>query len=119
MDDAVKEKVLSMFGGVSDIIESIPPRKRGIIDEIEIVFVDIVNTKAKVRRTLNLFELFNAIKDGSEPIGLILINWSDPEEMQSRELPGISIEEQSLLLNAFAEAQDELKEVHSEGNNED
>ncbi len=110
MESEMREKIVALFEAGSSILKLIPRRKRVRIDEVEIVFVDSVNGKNKPRRATTFAEILEAVEDGSKPIGLIFIDWNDPERMESKEFSGISSDETQILMNAFAEAQDQQKD---------
>lgn len=98
---------------VTEFIQSLPPRKKKNIDGIEIVFLDNINGHMKHNRSYTLSEVIEALQSGGTPIGIILMKWDAPEEMEFKELPGISSEAQAVLIHAFAEAQDEVNETYT------
>lgn len=115
MEDTDRNAAIKMFECASNLLESIPPRERKNIDEAEIVFTDLVNNKLKWRRAYTVLEMFSALKDGSKPIGLIFLSWCSLDGVDAKGFPGLTDEEQSLLMHALAEAQDERKEEMGNG----
>src|SRR5208337_4072825 len=106
----MRDKIVALFEAGSSILKLVPRRKRVRIDEIEVVFLDVVNGKNQARRAFTFADILEAIEDGSKPIGLILIDWNDPEKMESKEFSGLTPDEVQILMNAFAEAQDQQKD---------
>jgi hypothetical protein len=107
MEDNLKQAASYLFEGVDSIIQSLTPRKRIDIDDIMIVYIDNVNGKFKCRSSYSLLDIWAYLRDGSKPVGVIFMSWTDAEHMKVKEFPNLSEEEQSLLAHAFAEAQDE------------
>lgn len=110
MENELKERLASLFESGSVIMKSLPRRQRHRIDEVEVVFVDVVNGRAKPRRAFTFMDIMEAIEDGAKPIGLIIVDWSDSDKMEMKEFPSLSTEDQSILAAAFAESQDQQKE---------
>jgi len=107
MESEMQAKLLTLFESGQAILKSIGPSKRRRIDEIEIVFLDIVNGKNKGRRVEGFADILEALEDGSTPIGLIFVSWEDADRMESKEFPGLDAAATQTLLNSFAEAQDQ------------
>lgn len=114
MDAELKERLASLFESGSGIMKSLPRRRRHRIDEVEVVFVDLINGRAKPRRAFTFMDIMEAVEDGAKAIGLIIVDWSDPEKMEMKEFAKLSTEEQSILAAAFAESQDQQKEEYGD-----
>ena len=99
-----------LFETGAALFNSIPPRKRNDVDEVEVVFVDIVNGKSKPRREFTFQGILVALQDGSKPVGLTFIHWQSADKMSMKAFPGLSPVEESTLAEAFAEAQDQQRE---------
>lgn len=110
MEPEIQARLITLFESGQVILKSIGPSKRRRIDEIEIVFLDVVNGRNKSRRVQGFAEILEALEDGSTPIGLIFIDWGDPDKMESKEFPGLDAAATQTLLSAFAEAQDQCRE---------
>lgn len=114
MEGNTKDMAIYLFESCSAILKAMPAKERYDMDEMEIVFADNLNGRLKANRTYGFIDAFQALEDGGKPVGLIILNWEDPENMAVKEFPGLTTEEASLLMHSFAEAQDQAKENHEE-----
>lgn len=112
-------KALEELIRASELMKNVTPRDRMNVDEVELVFVDNLNGKLKPRRTFTFLDMMEAIEEGSKPIGIILLNYSDSDLVSSRQLPDIGPEAQEALMHALAEAQDQVNRHSNENPEED
>lgn len=111
--ETTQEKILHLFEGLISLVGSIAPRNLKKVSDSEIVFADLVNGKLRHRTVNSIIDILDAIKDDSKPIGIILCTW-DLDTMYTKEFPGLTTEEQQLLMHAFAESQDERRSFEGE-----
>jgi hypothetical protein len=107
MEGTVQDVILFLFENSAKAIKTKNFRN---VDSVEVVFVDIVNGRAKHHRANGFHEILQAVENGGTPVGVIGLNWVGTES-SVYEFPGITPEQQNLLMHAFAEAQDEQEEL--------
>jgi hypothetical protein len=112
MENNNRESMLFLFESANSILRTLPSKERYDMDDLEVVFIDTINGKLKANRTFGFLDTLEAINNGGKPVGLLLLNWEDPDNMQVKEFPGLTTEESSVLTHAFAEAQDQAKEEY-------
>jgi hypothetical protein len=94
-------------------------RERINFDDLEVVLADVINNRTKPRRVGNIFDLMEALNDGSKPIGILWLQWADVNAMIYKEFPNLTTEEGFAIAEAFAQAQDQMKEQLKDTFNED
>lgn len=97
------------------LVVEITPTERRSFDDIEMVFIDVVNGRPRFDRAFTFVDVIECLSRGAKPIGLILLHWDGADKMKTLELPNLTTTEQELLMHAFAEAQDEAKENIGDG----
>lgn len=110
METDLLESLSRLFTSGSEVMRRLPRGLKNNLDEVEVVFMDTVNGRPKHRRGFTFIDIMEAIEERSKPIGLILINWNDVDEMQMKEFPNLTSIEQAILAAAFAESQDQQNE---------
>lgn len=114
MSELNEKACVSFINDFHSIMESVPKRKLEKADDLEMVFIDNINGKLKHRTAGTLIEIYQCLRDGGKPVGVLLLNYSNHEDIIVREFPNLSQEEKGLAIYAFAEAQDDFKEMNEE-----
>lgn len=88
-------------------LDGLQGRQRTILEDVYVVYVDVVNNKTKPRAASNILEIYEAAKDNSKPIGLVTISYA-PMTISQVPFVGISTSEEEVLTHALAEIQDSV-----------
>ena len=108
MEPEMQVQLVKMFEAGQSILKSVGPSKRRKIDEVEVVFLNVVNGRNKPSREWTWTDVLDALEGGGKPIGLIFVK-EDPDDMEHQAFPDLGAEETQVLLTAFAEAQDDQR----------
>jgi hypothetical protein len=118
MEEEKDTALLNSINKLSTALRNISPRKKKSLERIDIVFMDTINNKQKHNRFFEFSEVIYALDNGSTPIAIILVPWNI-NNIEAIPLPDISDQESELIAHALAEAEDEMRSMMIDDNEED
>lgn len=99
-----------LYVQIMDILFSMTPKQRRKADELEVIFVDVINGKEVGRAAYSIKDVIDAVNADSKPIGILV---GDPVPQEVRAFPGISNIEEGILHAMLAESQDAEEDFQS------